>query len=111
MIVIDLEKWIINFLFGKTIKKFREWKIKKYKVKKVKNEAKNSIEKLYKMNFKLSIKDKNGIISSDTIFNIDIPANGYFFAKKKLERFVISNIDIDIVDFNVIEEEFDETVN
>lgn len=101
---IDFDAFLINLFFGKIIRKFREWKIKRYKAKKVKAEAKNSAEKIYKMHFRLAIRDKDGLIKCDSIFNIEIPANGYFYAKKKLERYVVGNIDIDVVDFEALEE-------
>lgn len=105
MPIIDLDAYLINLFFGRMIRKVREWKIKRYKAKKVKVEAKNSAEKIYKMHFKLAIRDKDGLITGDNIFDIEIPANGYFYAKKKLERYVVGNIDIEVVDFEAIEEE------
>lgn len=98
--------FFINLFFGRIIRKVREWNIKYYKAKKVKTEAKNSTEKIYHMHFKIAIRDpKDGLIKSDNVFDIYIPANGYFYAKKKLERFVVANIDVEIVDFESLDEE------
>jgi hypothetical protein len=107
MPTIDLDKhFFINLLFGRIIRKVREWKIKHYKAKKVKSEAKNSPEKMYHLHFKIAIRDpKDGIAKCDNVFDIYIPANGYFYAKKKLERFVVANIDVEVVDFESLEEE------
>ena len=72
-------KFFINLFFGKYIKRLRDWKIKRYKVKKVKSEAKNSPEKIYHMHFKISIRDKDGIQQCDNdLFTISIPAQGYY---------------------------------
>ena len=105
MTVVDLDKFLVNLLFGKIIRKVREWKIKRYKAKKVKVEAKNSPEKIYNMHFKLAIRDKDGMATCDSVFHIQIPANGYFYAKKKLERYVVGNIDVEGVDFEALSEE------
>jgi hypothetical protein len=110
MSTIDLDKnFIINFFFGRIIRKVREWKIKRYKAKKVKTEAKNSPEKIYHLHFKIAIRDpKDGLTKCDNVFDIYIPANGYFYAKKKLERFVVSNIDVEVVEFESFDEEVHE---
>ena len=103
---IDLTKHaVINFFFGRIIRKLRELKIKRYKAKKVKTEAKNTPERMYNMHFKISLRDKDGFIESDTIFDIQIPASGYFYAKKKLERFVVGNIDVNVVNFESLPSE------
>lgn len=92
-----------ELFFGNTIKKIRKWKIQHYKQKKVKSEAK-SPERLYHFKFKIAMRDKNGVQTCDNdVFEISIPANGYFYAKKKLERFVVRNIDIEVIDFNSVE--------
>ncbi len=108
MTMIDLDKFLVNFFFGRIIRKVREWKIKRYKAKKVKVEAKNSPEKIYNMHFKLAIRDKDGLATCDSVFHIQIPANGYFYAKKKLERYVVGNIDVEVVDFEALSEEKEE---
>jgi hypothetical protein len=99
--LIELNKnYFINLLFGRIIQKVREWKIKRYKLKKVKVEAKNSPETMYHLHFKVAIRDKNGLATCDnTVFDINIPATGYFFARKQLERYVVQNLDIEIIDF------------
>lgn len=108
-VIIDLNKhFFVNLLFGRSIRKFREWKIKRYKAKKVKTEARNSTEKIYHMQFKIAIRDNNAegsLAQCDTIFDIKIPANGYYFAKKQLERFVVANIDVEVVDFESLPDE------
>lgn len=109
MTIVDLDKFLVNLFFGKIIKKVREWKIKRYKSKKVKVEAKNSPEKIYDMQFKVAIRDKNGLATCDSVFHIQIPANGYFYAKKKLESYVIGNIDVEVINFKAISSDLEET--
>lgn len=92
-------KYFVNLFFGRIIEKIRIWKIKHYKIKKVKVEAKNSPDLLYHLHFKLAIRDKDGLMSAETIFDINIPASGYFYARKQLERYVVQNLDIEIVNF------------
>jgi hypothetical protein len=115
MPVIDLNKhFFVNLFFGRFIRKFREWKIKRYKSKKVKTEAKNSSEKIYHMQFKIAIRDNSEdgkLAQCDTIFDIKIPANGYYYAKKQLERFVVANIDVEVVDFESLQDEETEIKN
>ena len=55
--------------------------------------------KLYKLFFRLEIKSNNGAQTAEQVFEITIPARGFFFAKKKLERFVIANLNVEVVDF------------
>jgi hypothetical protein len=106
--IIDLEKYVVGLLFGRLIARLRTWRIKRYKSKKVKVEAKNSPEKIYHMHFRIAIRDKDGAQACDNVFDIEIPANGYYFAKKKLERFVVGNIDVEVVDFEAVSQENDE---
>ena len=89
-----------HLFFGRILEKIRVWKIKRYKSKKVKVEAKNSPDLMYHLHFKIAIRDKSGLATCDgTVFDISIPASGYFFAKRKLERYIVRNIDIEIVNF------------
>lgn len=95
----SLIKFILRLFFHNTIQKFREWKIKRYKLKKVKVESKNSDEKLYNIHFKIGISDKSGLINCNDVFNIQIPANGIFYAKKELEKFIIDRVNIEVIKF------------
>lgn len=93
--MITLDKYLF---FGTILNKIRVWKIKRYKKKKIK-ETKKSPEKMYHLHFKIGVKDNNDSKLSDTVFDINIPATGYYYAKQKLERFIIENIDMEIIEF------------
>jgi hypothetical protein len=97
MPLIDINgDFFLNLFFKRTIEKIRVLRIKNYKSKKVKVEP----EKSYHMHFKLAIRDKTGThVADEQVFDVHIPANGYFIAKKKLERFVLENIDVEIINF------------
>jgi hypothetical protein len=75
--------------------------IKLYKIKKV-LKSKTFFERDYCVTFRLKIYDsKNPQISDD--FNIAIPAKGAFFAKKKLEKHIFENLDIEVIRVDEVE--------
>ena len=81
---------------------FRVWKIKRYKQRKIKDAGRGPV-KHYRLFFRLEIKDHRGIKSADRIFDIIIPASGFFFAKKQLESFVFNNLNIEVVEIETLE--------
>jgi hypothetical protein len=81
---------------------FRSLKIKFYKRKKVRK-AKTPFEKDYYLTFIIKIYDVNNPQVSED-FNMVIPAKAAFFAKKKLERHIMENIDIEVLMVEEVDE-------
>lgn len=95
---IDLNKFIWSKMprfVVRTRDKFREWRLKRYKMRKVK-ESKLLADENYYMEFNIVIKDVNNIQCVGP-FTITVPAKGAFFAKRKLKEHLVNALDIDVL--------------
>lgn len=89
-------KFITDF-----IEYLRKLKIQAYKSKKIKS-AKLLSPKNFRIYFDLVLRDKNGVVVLRD-FDIVVPGQGIYFAKKDLRRHIKNNIDIVLKDFHVEE--------
>lgn len=94
--------WLAPRWMKKLRAKMHTWKIKRYKVKKVK-QAKLVTERDYWIEFNIIIKDKDQPQNVGP-FNIVIPAKGIYFAKRNLRHHLKNNLDIEVVHFEHFEE-------
>jgi len=73
----------------------REWRLKRYKMKKVK-ESKLIRDENYYMEFNIIIDDENNQQCLGP-FNITVPAKGAYFAKRKLRAHIKEVVEIDVL--------------
>lgn len=83
---------------------FRKVKLKWYKKKKV-NQSKTSHNRLYHMKFKVHIEDDINPQLGKTTYEMVVPATAVFFAKILLERSVKNKIEIEVVDWEEMDDE------
>lgn len=75
--------------------KIREWRLKRYKMKKVK-ESKLVHDEDYYMEFNIILDDGHNPQCVGP-FNITIPAKGAYFAKRKLRAHIKEVVDVDVL--------------
>jgi len=79
-------------------KKLREFKIKRYKQKKVKVKKDDPIKNFH-LYFRLEIETAGVNHVADQVFDIIIPAKGYYQARQTLEELVMRKLKINVLDF------------
>lgn len=83
---------------------FRKLKLRLYKKRKV-NESKTPHLRYYHMRFKINVEDELNPQTSDKTYEMVIPARAVFFAKILLDRSIKEKINIEVVDWDEMDEE------
>ena len=81
------------------LSKSKRWKALRWKKKNIRESI--DIEKNYSIKFNLIVNDIGGNHKVSEYFDITIPATAPFFARRKLEKYIKENINIQI---NTIDE-------
>jgi len=84
---------IHELLFPRLLRKFRAYKIKKYKSDKIKQE-KTPFDRDYLLKFRVKINDQNNPQVSNQDLEILIPAKAVYFAKKIALRHIQENVEL-----------------
>lgn len=85
-------------------KYFRNLKLKRYKKKKIK-ESKTTHQRYYMVKFKIHVDDNHNPQVSDLEYEMMVPAQAAFFAKRSVETDIQRKLRIEFTDCEEIEDE------
>lgn len=103
--------WTLTPRFITSLKQyFRNLKLKRYKKKKIK-ESKTPYQRFYMVKFKIKVVDELNPQESDLIYEMVVPANAAFFAKRMVTADIKRKVEIDFSDCEEMsDEEYDEFI-
>lgn len=96
-------KFVPEFVF-RLFSTFRKWKLSFYKKKKIKEDKKLG-NKFYYLKFYISIDDAINPQQSIKEYEMIVPADASFLAKRKVEKVIMNKLRIDFTDIESLSEE------